>query len=79
MYISTYVVDTPHIQIKKLVTAAIEEPDPSEARFKLRTASQLLDVVQEHTEDLSETPVYIQNSDLDDDLEKRLQDLGYIE
>jgi len=55
MYISTYVVDTPLIQIKKLVTAAIEEPDPSEARFKLRTASQLLDVVQEHTEDLSET------------------------
>jgi len=40
MYISTYVVDTPLIQIKKLVTAAIEEPDPSEARFKLRTASQ---------------------------------------
>jgi len=57
MYISTYVVDTPLIQIKKLVTAAIEEPDPSEARFKLRTANtiQLLDVVQEHTEDLSET------------------------
>jgi len=60
MYISTYVVDTPLIQIKKLVTAA----------------SQLLDVVQEHTEDLSET---LENSDLDDDLEKRLQDLGYIE
>jgi len=60
MYISTYVVDTPLIQIKKLVTAAI----------------QLLDVVQEHTEDLSET---LENSDLDDDLEKRLQDLGYIE
>jgi len=77
MYISTYVVDTPLIQIKKLVTAAIEEPDPSEARFKLRTASQLLDVVQEHTEDLSETG--FENSDLDDDLEKRLQDLGYIE
>lgn len=76
MYTSTYVVDTPLIQIKKLVTAAIEEPDPSEARFKLRTASQLLDVVQEHTEDLSET---LENSDLDDDLEKRLQDLGYIE
>lgn len=67
--------DSPVSAIKKLVDDATEEQDDHELRFKLRTASQLLDVVQEHTDDLS---VILENGNFDDDIEKKLQDLGYI-
>ena len=62
--------------IKQLVDSSIEKTDDSEIRFKLRTASQLVDVVQNHHDDLIES---LADADLDDELEKQLRDMGYLE
>jgi len=55
---------------------AIEAEDDAEINFRLRTASQLVDAVEHHEEDLSET---LENADLDDELEDTLSEMGYIQ
>ena len=62
--------------IQQLVNGAIEEEDDAEINFRLRTASQLVDAVEHHEEDLSET---LENADLDDELEDTLSEMGYIQ
>ena len=62
--------------IQQLVNGAIEEEDDSEINFRLRTASQLVDAVEHHEEDLSAT---LENADLDDELEDKLSEMGYIQ
>lgn len=62
--------------IQQLVNGAIEAEDDAEINFRLRTASQLVDAVEHHEEDLSET---LENADLDDELEDTLSEMGYIQ
>jgi hypothetical protein len=62
--------------IQQLVNGAIQEEDDSEINFRLRTASQLVDAVEHHEEDLSET---LENADLDDEVEDTLSEMGYIQ
>ena len=62
--------------IQQLVNGAIEEEEEdSEINFRLRTASQLVDAVEHHEEDLSET---LEDADLDDEVEDKLSEMGYI-
>jgi len=68
--------DSPLGTIKKLVDACIEETDDTGVHYKLRTASQLVDVIQYHNDDLLET---LENADTDDELEERLREMGYME
>lgn len=62
--------------IQQLVNGAIEAEDDAEINFRLRTASQLVDAVEHHEEDLSET---LENADLDDEVEDTLSEMGYIQ
>ena len=62
--------------VQQLVNGAIEAEDDAEINFRLRTASQLVDAVEHHEEDLSET---LENADLDDELEDTLSEMGYIQ
>ncbi|SEF51973.1 hypothetical protein SAMN04488133_0021 [Halobellus limi] len=68
--------NTPLNTIKQLVDSAIEETDDSGIRFKLRTASQLVDVVQSRNDDLLDS---LENADLNDELQEELHNMGYIE
>ena len=62
--------------IQQLVNGAIEEEEEdSEINFRLRTASQLVDAVEHHEADLSET---LEDADLDDEVEDKLSEMGYI-
>ena len=62
--------------IQQLVNGAIEEEDDSEINFRLRTASQLVDAVERHEENLSET---LDNASLDHEVEDKLSEMGYIQ
>ncbi|QCC46202.1 hypothetical protein [Halobellus limi] len=62
--------------IRSLLEGAIERTDDEEVHYKLRTAMQLLDVVRVRNEQLSDT---LSAVDLDEDLEARLEELGYLE
>lgn len=62
--------------IKPLLESVIERTDDEEVHYKLRTAMQLLDVVRVRNEQVSDT---LSAVDLDDDLEARLEELGYLE
>ncbi|MFD1601052.1 hypothetical protein [Halobellus rarus] len=62
--------------IKSLLESAIEQTDDEEVHYKLRTAMQLLDVVRVRNEQLSDT---LSAVELDEDLESRLEELGYLE
>ena len=62
--------------IQQLVNGAIEAEDDAEINFRLRTASQLVDAVEHHEEDLSET---LEDADLDDEVEDTLSEMGYIQ
>ena len=62
--------------VQQLVNGAIEAEDDAEINFRLRTASQLVDAVEHHEEDLSET---LENADLDDEVEDTLSEMGYIQ
>ncbi|RLM90399.1 hypothetical protein D3D02_06480 [Halobellus sp. Atlit-38R] len=62
--------------LASLLESVIEDTDGADVHFKLRTALQLLDVVRVRNERISET---LSDVDLDDDLEERLRELGYVE
>ncbi|MFD1687568.1 hypothetical protein [Halobellus litoreus] len=62
--------------IRTLLESVIERTDDEEIHYKIRTALQLLDVVRVRNEQVSET---LSAVELDEDLENRLEDLGYLE
>ncbi|MDQ2055700.1 hypothetical protein [Halobellus sp. H-GB7] len=62
--------------LASLLESVIEDTDGADVHFKLRTALQLLDVVRVRNERISDT---LSDVDLDDDLEERLRELGYVE
>ncbi|MFC6874636.1 hypothetical protein [Halobellus marinus] len=68
--------NSPLDTIKQLVESTIEETENSEVHYKLRTASQLVDVVQYHHDNLVES---LEDTDLDDELREELRDMGYID
>jgi hypothetical protein len=58
--------------MRQLLESALDESDDSEVHYKLRTALQLLDYQEDQIDRLTDA------ADADADLEKRLQDLGYL-
>ena len=62
--------------IRTLLESVIERTDDEEVHYKIRTALQLLDVVRVRNEQVSET---LSAVELDEDLENRLAELGYLE
>ncbi|MFC6873107.1 hypothetical protein [Halobellus marinus] len=68
--------NTPIDTIKQLLETAIKETDDREVHFKLRTASQLVDVVQQHHDDLLES---LEDANLNDELTEELREMGYMD
>jgi len=67
--------DTPAGTIETLLEGVLEETSDANVHFKLRTALQLLSVIQEReqmTEDL------LEESEIDGEVRQRLQELGYL-
>ena len=62
--------------IATLVRTAVEETDDPDVRFKLRTALQLLDVVRDRHERVAEALAEV---DLDEGLQNRLREMGYLD
>jgi len=62
--------------LASLLESVIEDTDGADVHFKLRTALQLLDVVRVRNERISDS---LSEVDLDDDLEERLRELGYVD
>jgi hypothetical protein len=61
--------------IRTLLENALAETDDSEVRFKLRTALQLLAVVENRQEIASEA---LENADIEADVRDNLRELGYV-
>ena len=68
--------NTPIDTIKQLLETVIKETDDREVHFKLRTASQLVDVVQQHHDDLLES---LEDANLNDELTEELREMGYMD
>lgn len=62
--------------IDELLAGAMNGVDDSEAGFKIRSARQLLAVVQQRHDELDEA---IDDAVDDDELVANLRDLGYVE
>lgn len=62
--------------IDELLAGAMDDVDDAEARYKLRSARQLLVAVQQRHDDLDEA---IDEAVDDDEVLARLRDLGYVE
>ncbi|MFA1611561.1 hypothetical protein [Halobellus rubicundus] len=61
--------------IATLLESAIEETDDSEVHYKLRTALQLLDVVERRQESAIDL---LTDEEFDGELRERLEELGYL-
>jgi hypothetical protein len=61
--------------IERLLEAVQKEVDDPDASYKLRTARQLLTILEQRNEDLSAA---VKGVESDDELHERLQDLGYL-
>lgn len=68
--------DTTIGTIESLLESAVEETDDSDISFKIRSALQLLMVVEERHVAAREA---VEEADLDDDVRENLRELGYIE
>lgn len=62
--------------IEELLGEVQEDMDNPDASYKLRTARQLLSVIEQHNEDLS---VAVSEAVSDDELLDRLRELDYIQ
>lgn len=62
--------------VRELINGAIKDVDDTNTNYKLRIASQLVDAIEHHEEDLSET---LSDADLVDDVESDLREMGYID
>ena len=62
--------------VRKLLNGVLEETDDSAARFRLRSALQLLDVVEARDERLQHD---LRDADLPEETVDRLRELGYLD
>ena len=62
--------------VRELINGAIKDVDDANTNYKLRIASQLVDAIEHHEEDLSET---LSDADLANDVESDLREMGYID
>ena len=62
--------------IEELLGEVQEDMDNPDASYKLRTARQLLSVIEQHNEDLT---VAVSEAVSDDELLDRLRELDYIQ
>lgn len=62
--------------IARLLENTIEETEDSEVHYKLRTALQLLDVVEKREERAIDL---LTHEEFDDELRGRLEELGYLD
>jgi hypothetical protein len=60
----------------ELIEGVLRETEDDELRFKLRTALQLLELIQEQHEAADRA---LADSDLGDQTRENLQELGYLE
>jgi len=67
---------TPLGTLAKLLEGLLDDVDDEQARFKIRTALQLVVVAKDEQDRANET---LAEADLDPELETRLAELGYIE
>jgi len=68
--------DTTVGTIETLIDATLGATDDPEQRYRLRTALQLLYVVEQQYDQARET---LREADLDEDLRADLRDLGYLD
>ncbi|WP_435183507.1 hypothetical protein [Halobellus sp. EA9] len=61
--------------IATLLESAIEETEDAEVHYKLRTALQLLDVVERRQESAIDL---LTDEEFDGELRERLEELGYL-
>jgi len=66
-----YILET----IEELLEGVQEDVENPDASYKLRTARQLLNVLDQRNEELS---VAVNEAASEDELRKRLRDLGYL-
>jgi hypothetical protein len=62
--------------IRTLLKNSVAEVDDPEVQFKLRTALQLLSVVDRQQAEASEA---LADAELDSDVRENLRDLGYVD
>lgn len=62
--------------IRAILHSAVEEVDDSELGFKLRSALQLLDAIEEQYEGAREA---LEDAELEDDVRENLRELGYLD
>ncbi|AKH96793.1 hypothetical protein [Halanaeroarchaeum sulfurireducens] len=66
--------------IDSLIEQSVDLTENSEVRFKLRTARQLISVIEEEQETLDETvDKLVEDSDIDEEVYETLRELGYVE
>ena len=62
--------------IRAILQSVVDEVDDSEFGFKLRSALQLLDVIEEQHEGARET---LEDAELEDEVRENLRELGYLD
>jgi hypothetical protein len=67
--------DTPVGTIETLLESVLEETSDENVHFKLRTALQLLSVIQKREQMTEEL---LEETEMDGEVRQRLQDLGYL-
>lgn len=68
--------DNPVGTVRTMLNALLEETEDSEVHFKLRTSLQLLEVIEEQSDAGRQA---LENADLDEDVRRNLQELGYLD
>lgn len=61
---------------RQLLESALDEVDDSEVSFKIRSALQLLVLIEERTEEAKKT---IGKANIEDETRERLRELGYFD
>lgn len=62
--------------MRNLLNSVLEQTDDSEIHFQIRTALQLLTLVEERDRMMADE---LSTADIPDELRTRLQDLGYLD
>ena len=62
--------------IRTLLESVLDGVDDADQQFRLRTALQLLDAVEQHEE---HARIALENADLDAELTELLTELGYLD
>jgi hypothetical protein len=63
-------------RVIELTETVLQDTDNDEYKFKLRTAIQLLEIIQERHDAASDV---LADCDLDEQVQANLQELGYLE